>query len=571
MPASEPNFIGLEEEEENERRLMLDSSADSFAVQGERLVRLPGSAVGAPTISRPRSAFVYSSPYDSEVAHDISNINTTYPRRREHTPIMFSDLDGGSVMTGMSQQELIRKKVKDSKRRKERKISRKKKRAVISLPSALLGGAQLRLSPPRTQFYRQTFGASDSLERYGGQKTIKLESSSELELSTAETTDSGESPHSPIRARDLSYQMAAEQQHYLWEAQQRNRSTKVEARPFEYPFPLLSSHATGGIHQVRQELAPKKTDRGMKSRPQSEGKETEFDMSGESRQRGVRFVETVDSETPWDELEDKGKNERSPSSVLGFQRIQPEDKPKPILRRSKFNYAPGSWLHDERERLTLTEACYDGEHLALVERGAPQHYHSSSQRYEQRFQAPSDEFRISGGPRRRSTSGRLFKAVNDSLELSRSQESSRLDSSRSLNLSTDARASRHEQPVPGMKRVGSLIRSQKTEALKANTSLELSPPRNHTSFVDQEGAELSPIRPNRVVAKSLPRPAGRPLQRNLKETMNSLRAFRGSRVADLVALEEAYPDPPIEINVRSALLPRPLRYSFAKHSTLLSS
>lgn len=62
-----------------------------------------------------------------------------------NTPIMFGDpYEQGSVMTGMSQQELLRKKSREhSKQKKEKSRFRKKKKdRIVNMPGSLLGGTK---------------------------------------------------------------------------------------------------------------------------------------------------------------------------------------------------------------------------------------------------------------------------------------------------------------------------------------------------------------------------------------------------------------------------------------------
>lgn len=91
-----------------------------------------------------------TSPYGntSTLSHEFSKVRNAPPGNRENSsydyPVMFSDpVESGSVLTGMSQQELLRRKAReDTKQRKEKKFGRKKKKertSIVNLPMGLLG------------------------------------------------------------------------------------------------------------------------------------------------------------------------------------------------------------------------------------------------------------------------------------------------------------------------------------------------------------------------------------------------------------------------------------------------
>jgi hypothetical protein len=65
--------------------------------------------------------------------------NNSSRKQQDITPIMFNDAyDGGSVITGMSQQDLLRKKSREH--RNTHKKFKKKKNRILNLPAVLLGG-----------------------------------------------------------------------------------------------------------------------------------------------------------------------------------------------------------------------------------------------------------------------------------------------------------------------------------------------------------------------------------------------------------------------------------------------
>ena len=90
-----------------------------------------------------------------------------------------------------------------------------------------------------------------------------------------------------------------------------------------------------------------------------------------------------------------------------------------------------------------------------------------------------------------------------------------------------------------------------------NSSHELSPPRNSAGFMDKEGFELSPIRPNRIVEKPITHAdsvpishlAGHPAEKHLRDSMATFREMRGGVIADRVIEEDYFADPTLEIDV----------------------
>jgi hypothetical protein len=82
-------------------------------------------------------------PYKEGTRRSLPTHSEVSLGRADTTPMVFSDpYDVGSVTTGMSQQELIRRKVREStKKQKSRYSTKKKKKNIVQiLPSSLLGG-----------------------------------------------------------------------------------------------------------------------------------------------------------------------------------------------------------------------------------------------------------------------------------------------------------------------------------------------------------------------------------------------------------------------------------------------
>ena len=111
--------------------------------------------------------------------------------------IVYSDpVDGGSVMTGMSQQELIRKKVRDSRKKQRYSNSKrkKKKKTVVQLIPNLLGNSQRGVDKAREE-------PSNRETSHSKPKAPPKAQHDDLEHSTAESTNSESSPVTGVEER----------------------------------------------------------------------------------------------------------------------------------------------------------------------------------------------------------------------------------------------------------------------------------------------------------------------------------------------------------------------------------
>jgi hypothetical protein len=81
------------------------------------------------------------------------------PEQEDAAPILAGSdpLDSSSVITGMSQQELLRRKARAEQRSlssSQRKSAKKKKDRILNLPSGLLGGSK-KPPPHKTKHYAE--------------------------------------------------------------------------------------------------------------------------------------------------------------------------------------------------------------------------------------------------------------------------------------------------------------------------------------------------------------------------------------------------------------------------------
>jgi len=156
LPSSEPVYLDIEKDRSSSR------SKKELASYRKKRVETTVSSL-------PRRDHVYTTPYHGKhlyAPQGTYSQNSSYMRQELFdTPIMFGDpSDENSTVTGVSQQELLRKKARsESKRRKESETkgqktkgtSKKKKKApIVNMPLSLQS------SPNR---YKRALSASSSL------------------------------------------------------------------------------------------------------------------------------------------------------------------------------------------------------------------------------------------------------------------------------------------------------------------------------------------------------------------------------------------------------------------------
>lgn len=471
-------------------------------------------------------------------------------QQNQQQPIVYRD--DGSVMTGMSQQELIRKKTRTLRRKERRFGSKPKNKPILQLPANLL--QPMRISTPQQHFYVQQTSRDEKSRRSLWSKSRSSqeeEAEQESSSTTAEITSaSWESPPPlqplPNRSAPILGSFAAApviiptsgppvlavrgDDTFLGDSTERSLG--------DMSFPVLSQKAwledqveveerdTWRVAQDPQ----KDTTRNVSSSNDASNSES----TSSTERRGVRFAEVIDdfSDVPWDQKEDQKvaddssevpwdqktdlRPECSPSSVLENIQEGVEERnttlgaPKSILRSSRFKPNPTvAMRYYGSERRVL-----DFESERLIYAGGDDCY---------RNRDGDDNYMLSepramiGGGRRVATQANM---------------SDRLD-----------------------QRESSLPTARLANSREVNSALEMSPPRTTTGFIDKEGFELSPIQPDRKrptsLADSIPISyiPGHPAEKHLREKMNTFREMRGGEIADRVLEEEQFPDPSLELDV----------------------
>jgi len=170
--------------------------------------------------------------------------------RPKQEAIVFRDPYGdevGSVATGMSQQELIRKKVRASQRKKNKYTPKKKKKSKIQI----LGNTFLSRNKGEAEYKGMlsvsTAGESSSVPSrkwrlFGPQQQQQPEPSPEdVDLSTAETTTSDVSPVEPPQPRKV---LEADASPFVL------NEPPLKVGEMDTSFPVLSKNATKCFESV---------------------------------------------------------------------------------------------------------------------------------------------------------------------------------------------------------------------------------------------------------------------------------------------------------------------------------
>lgn len=249
----------------------------------------------------------------------------------DYTPILFSDVD--SQTTGMSQQELLKRKAREDSKRQRRRNSKKK--PILNLPAVLT----------RPRYY-----APHHVEDTGTGKVTKKPSNASRvehllqarrmleEVSTASNSSASPSgaPYSTVLPPALI--MSERDDASLLETWAVRPAGDLESVD---SFPILGTRA-GGFSVASEDKPPSvRISVVRESQPQHPA----------GRLREVRFSsKLVDEEIPWDESEDG-----SPTSVA--ERPSPPPKePKSILRPTRFaGPAPTRVLNMQRYRRALMD------------------------------------------------------------------------------------------------------------------------------------------------------------------------------------------------------------------------
>lgn len=450
-------------------------------------------------------------------------------------PIVYRD--DGSVMTGMSQQELIRKKVR-TVRRKERRFGNKK--PVVQMPANFLLPAA-RIATPQHHLYKPQNSVGSAVGAKKTKRTAKRSrprsapaEEQESLSTTAETTNASREsapspvlPHSapspggcsaagvPSKLPRAAPALAVRgDDTVLVDSTECSLGGETERSLGEESFPVLSRNSRLPI-DASQSVGNDCSNNDASSNG----------STASTARRGVRFAGVTgaaimhddESSMPWDQKTDLNE-ERSPASVIeniegSIERKSTTGMPKSILRSPRFKpklVTPTRYRCNERPALDL-----ESERLM---------YH--------------------GGP----NDSRLH-AVGEDYEIGVEGEPRALDGEDPQVTSEAAITSR-------------LSKGRLKSTTEADRRRDVSPPRCSIGFLEKEGSELSPIQPDRVVKSPpfrvhtvpLSHVSGHPAEKHLLEKMATFRGMRGGDIADRIIEEDQYPDPPLELDVRTNFL-----------------
>lgn len=507
-----------------------------------------------------KSSYVYQSPYSSQAeerlgygqqehAYDYQSPVLVLQQQQKHLqqqqqqPIVYRD-ENESVVTGMSQQELLRKKAR-SVRRKERKFN-KPKIQIVQLPSNLLH--PVRISQPQQQYYVQaeeSVGEEEASHRRSRWSKPRSSENGRVELesfsTTAATTNaSGESflpPQREIRVHSQrSSAAAANLGRFAAAVAKPSRQApmtmvrgdnvqlvdSMERSLGEESFPMLTKNAgledddeeEDRIMQQRQQHQTVQIERGTTTQSRNDASSSESTTS--TTRRGVRFAEifddvTEESEMPWDQRTDQ---KSSPASVL--EHIPEEEvddkKPKSILRSPRFKPTPALAIRQYTSERRILD--FESDRLLYV--GDDDYRSPSVINY---FDSEPRAMIVPGGARQ----------APPTLH---------------ANLDPKEKDSRPRARLGGSHEI--------------NSSLELPPPHDNVIFTDKDGDELSLIIQDEneempVITRAPVVPishlTGHPAEKHLRGKLAKFLEMRGGEIADRVMEENHFPDPPLEIDV----------------------
>jgi len=445
--------------------------------------------------------------------------------RADTTLIMFGDpYEGASVMTGMSQQELLRKKSRAHSAKQQRKSSShkdkntrssKKKDRILNMPGNLLLGvgsnkkksyhaaadegknSAMMLSqqaPARNsgqQQQQQTYFQPSWMNPSSDKEYLSstAESSSMLEDSRDPTRHSYDLPYSSIQVMQGVMNAGADES---WLYEPATADVEPDARSVG-SFPLLSTSANStmmdGSGIMENSNDSYRRDVSMQTSPNQDNRGAHRGtpinaalVPPNTNRRGVRFAANVASSTllydryeaadateiPWDEENDN----RSPTGVGDFRNYS---TPPQLKGRQQQQQTIGKPVSILRNRRFVSEV------------GSPN------------FQRT----RLYGSP-------------------SRSNDTSPF-----------------------------VVESLAVAAV--NTSIVLSPPRNGPGFMYTNGVEVSPIRPSRRNDSERPVPPVAALGMSSYGHSTERFAFAYNNNYGVVDNEDSYPDPPLELDVRVSL------------------
>jgi hypothetical protein len=419
-----------------------------------------------------------------------------------HQPIVFRDDE--SAGTGMSHQELIRKKAR-SNRRKRLGTGNKLKKPIVQLPVHLLLPA--RVSTPQKQLYytiHQSYDTSKPQKRANKLRFMsdiqgddqEFESSSTTAETTNESADMSPQigsfaaairPPRPSKNRRAPTLAVRGDDAMLWVEPLDQRSLGEDS------FPMTQQLSNRGIMR-NEDLYNKEALETVTENDRTKPSTIHADpVNIEQVQKSfVRFAKPIgegddESSMPWDQKTDLVGIMNSPSTVLeNIDEDVHESKnvvssvvPKSILRKSKYRPSQPETITRSQNNLPFFESVDQTE----------------------RFNGEQNE----------------LPAILQSRDLSPPRMSIAMLDTDGLELS----------PIP--------------------------PGR------DSENQSIDEMNDNANILYH----RGHPAEKHIREKMSTILAIRDGEIADLVREQENYPDPPIEIDVRCIdLIPFLFRHSF---------
>jgi hypothetical protein len=547
------------------------------------------------TINAPGN-YLYHSPYDyrnhlqQKLPHDKTNDNNI--DNDDAPPIVFRDPLDESVMSSMSQQELIRKKVRantTSKRRNYNLHHRKKKRPIVQLPAGLLlSGAmttrsrnhnataapQTRRIPhyPKSQYYVPTDNSPSKnhehpkRNRWNVVKAFSKSYEEELESSTAEST------------KESDPQQVQQQQQRALGVQTSTKATAAEpADPSPLirdvdPFPQQQGKPTTATSLQHESLRIKKP-------PHLAISGDDALLVEETRSIGADSI----GEASFPILSKSGSHENAdrnqpqlatPQTVEGNADAvsHTSNSTNSSLRRGvRFAGTIATTHHcrdDDSSQVPWDEKASIGKKTDSSPTSVIVGARAMAQNNKPKSILRTPRFKPIPGIRYYDQ--RMWNISRQGLTPSANVEPSdrsMTSVSRESEMEAEPRVVLDyyfaEESVDD-KHVHGVKREEISEALSTDTtvnrSAEITPPRKGTGFLDNDTSlQISPILPASTdgtlpsTALHLSEPishlVGHPAEKHLVDTMATVRQMHRGEIANQVIKDEEYPDPPLEINV----------------------
>lgn len=542
----------------------------------------------------------YHSPYDyrhhlrQNIPHEKTNDNNV--DHDETPPIVFRDPLDESVMSSMSQQELIRKKVRadtTSKRRNYNLNQRKKKKPIVQLPAGLLLSAATTTRPqnpastaaphnrriphyPKSHYYVPTDNSDSKKQehskrsRWNVVKAFSKSYEEELESSTAESTKESDPQH-------VQQQQQYQQQRSLAVRSSKTAPEEAAADPAHFvhivdSFPQKQEQptATSSFHQESSRkkklpnLAISGDDAWLMEETRSIGAESigeesfpilskngSHEIAERNRQQQRANAQTADAITDAVSHTSSSTNSSSRRGVRFAGTIAtthccdedssqvPWDEKASI--GNKKDSSPTSVIVGAR---------------AIAQNNKPKSI----------LRTP----RFKPIPGIRYYDQRMWHISRQGLTPSANAElsdRSMTSVSRESDMEAEPRVVLDyyfaEESVDNKH-----LHGDKSEAIsevistdtKVNRSTEMTPPRKGKGFLnDDTSLQISPILPASTygtlpsTVQSISEPishlVGHPAEKHLINTMATIRQMHGGEIANQVIKDEEYPDPPLDINV----------------------